>query len=282
MKLFNVADKMTLSATGLVLLVLVGLFAPWLAPFDFSEMGADVFSFPNKKYWFGTDSLGRDLFSRILYGARVSLLVGVISAVLSVGFGSLYGAVSAWMGGRTDRFLTKVLDVLFSIPTMVLLILVSVAFNSMDVFLDPHLKAIAGICFSLCLVSWMGTARVVRNHVLQIKTELYIEASEAIGASSVRQIFRHVLPNAMGPILVLFTFQVPYNILFESFLSFIGLGLQPPYSSWGVLASEGWRMLRVYPHFLVFPGLAIYITSLVCNIFGDALRDWMDPMSWKG
>ena len=139
------------------------------------------------------------------------------------------------------------------------------------------MSSLLSISFSLCIVSWMGVARIVRGHVLQIKSNLYIEAAEALGASSKRQIFIHILPNAIGPILVLFSFQIPYNILCESFLSFIGLGLQPPHSSWGVLASEGWRTIRVYPHLLIFPGLAIYLTSLACNELGDSLRDVVDP-----
>jgi len=257
---------------------LVGLFAPWISPYSFSEQDMDKLLLgPTWENWLGTDSLGRDMLSRIIYGARTSMAVGVCTAVISLLIGSIYGATSGWIGGRTDAFMMRIVDILYSIPTLVLLIIVKVTFDAINFFDDPELKAITGILLALSVVSWITLARVVRGQVLQVKEMSYVEAARSLGASPITIVSKHVFPNIMGPIIILLTFQIPANILYESFLSFIGLGLQPPFSSWGVLAAEGWKTIRSYPFLIVSPGIAFFFTMLAFNFFGDGLRDAFDP-----
>ncbi len=256
---------------------LVAIFANYLAPYSFETQNIDrILVGPNAQNWFGTDNLGRDLFSRIIYGARMSMSVGIFTAVISLLIGGLYGAISGWVGGWVDSVMMRIVDILFAVPSLVLLILVMVVFSSMDVFEQPELKALTGIFLALSVVGWVGLARLVRGQVLQAKQLLFIEGARAMGAGNWAILFRHVLPNILGPITVMLTFQIPSNILFESFLSFIGLGLQPPYSSWGILANDGWRA-KSYPHMIIFPGLAIFLTMLAFNLLGDGLRDAFDP-----
>lgn len=259
----------------LLFLTALGLLSFIYPLFFASEMtgqSLETYVLPNWKYWFGTDELGRDLFERVIYGARISLMVGVLSAVISVIFGTLYGILSAWVGGRVDFLLMKLVDILFSIPTLVFLVLVSAFIDSLDLDLNPWWKSVGTMSFSLVIVSWMGIARVVRTVTLQIKNEPYLEAARSLGASPFRMITHHVLPNIDRTLLVIFTFQVPYNILFESFLSFIGLGLQPPYSSWGVLINDGLKVMTIYPHAMIFPGLALFLTTLALNSLGEELK----------
>lgn len=261
----------------IIAISVVAIFANYLAPFSFETQNIDrVLLGPNSQNWFGTDNLGRDLFSRIIYGARMSMAVGIFTAVISLIIGGLYGAVSGWVGGWVDSVMMRIIDILFAIPSLVLLILVMVVFNSVNFFDQPELKALTGIFLALSVVGWVGLARLVRGQVLQAKQLLFIEGARAMGAGNWAILFRHVLPNILGPIIVMLTFQIPSNILFESFLSFIGLGLQPPYASWGILANDGWRA-KSYPHMIIFPGLAIFLTMLAFNLLGDGLRDAFDP-----
>ncbi|MBC6415561.1 MAG: ABC transporter permease [Bdellovibrionales bacterium] len=262
----------------IILISLCALLAPLISPYSFDQQ------FPSKalegsslKHWLGTDHLGRDLLSRMIYGSRMSMAVGIFTALISTFLGVLYGLVSGWLGGFTDRILMRFIDIMFSIPTLVLLILVKVLFDSFIVIEHPELKALAGTLVALSLVSWASLARVVRAQVLQSKEKLFVEASRSLGASSFRIIFIHILPNILSPIIILITFQIPSNILFESMLSFLGLGLQAPFSSWGVLVDEAWRSLSTYPRLLLAPGLMLFLTMLSFNLFGDGLRDILDP-----
>ena len=262
----------------IVLTCLLALFAPLISPYPFDEQ------FPEKalagsslEHWLGTDHLGRDLLSRVIYGSRMSMAVGVFTAIISAFLGLIYGLLSGWLGGITDRILMRFIDIMFSIPTLVLLILVKVLFDSFIVISHPELKALAGTLVALSLVSWASLARVVRGQVLQAKENLFVEASQSLGAGSFRIIFIHILPNIVSPIIILLTFQIPSNILFESMLSFLGLGLQAPFSSWGVLIDEGWRSLSTYPRLIIAPGLMLFLTMLAFNLFGDGLRDIFDP-----
>jgi oligopeptide transport system permease protein len=267
-----------ISAYYILFVCIVAIFAKSIAPFSYETQNIDrMFESPNMLHLLGTDSLGRDMLSRIIYGARVSMAVGIFTAVISLCVGTLYGAIAGWFGGRVDSTMMRVIDILYTIPELVLLILVSVIFQQMNLFEDPELKALAGIFLALSLVSWAGVARLVRGQILQVREMLFIEAARAMGASGRQIIWRHIIPNIMGPVIVTLTFQIPANVLFESFLSFIGLGLQPPFSSWGVLANDGWRSLSSYPHVILFPGLVIFITMLAFNLFGDGLRDAFDP-----
>jgi oligopeptide transport system permease protein len=255
----------------------VALLAPWLAPFSYETQDISRVLFePNSVNWCGTDSLGRDMLSRIIYGSRMSMSVGVFTALISLLIGGVYGGVAGWCGGWVDSALMRTIDILFAIPTLVLLILVMVIFNSIEIFSNPELKALCGIFLALSIVGWASLARLVRGQVLQAKQMLFVESAHAIGASDSRILLRHIFPNILGPVIVMLTFQIPANVLFESFLSFIGLGLQPPYSSWGVLANDGWRA-KSYPHLIFFPGLAIFLTMLAFNLLGDGLRDAFDP-----
>ena len=274
-------NKMLLVCAVFILLVcLAGGLAPLLAPYSFEEqLAGSELILPNWNHLLGTDSLGRDLLSRLLYGARVSMAVGVGTALLSLLLGMFYGCVSGWFGGRVDALMMRMIDILYSIPTLVLLILVKVVFDSVWVFENTELKALAGILAALSVAGWVTLARVVRGQVLQVKESLYTEAARAMGSGGVRIIARHIIPNIMGAVVVILTFQIPANILFESFLSFLGLGLQPPYSSWGVLAEEGWRSLRSYPHLMTAPAVALFLTMMAFNLLGDSLRDLLDPKS---
>lgn len=272
-------NKVAMVSGVLILFVCtVALLAPWISPYAFDEQYLDkVLASPSATHWLGTDSLGRDMLSRLIYGARISMAVGVITAFVSLIIGTIYGAIAGWFGGWTDSVLMRVVDILDSIPSIVLLILVKLVFEAADIISNPELKALTGMLLALSLVSWVSLARVVRGQVLQVKQMAYVEAARSMGASQLRMVAQHILPNILGPVIVLLTFQIPSNILAESFLSFLGLGLQPPYSSWGVLANDGWRSMSSYPHLMITPGVAIFVAMLAFNLLGDGLRDAFDP-----
>lgn len=263
----------------LIFIALMGAFAEVVAPFSFETQNIDrVLESPSSAHLFGTDSLGRDLFSRIIYGARMSMSVGILTAIVSVVIGGIYGAISGWVGGWIDTLMMRAIDILDAIPSLVLLILVGIVFTSYQPFENPELRALTGILFALSVVGWVSLARLVRGQVLQARELLFVEGAIAMGASPSRILLRHIAPNILGPVVVMLTFQIPSNILFESFLSFVGLGLQPPFSSWGVLANDGWRA-KSSPHLIIFPGAALFLTMLAFNLFGDGLRDALDPKS---
>ncbi|MBI4042654.1 MAG: ABC transporter permease [Deltaproteobacteria bacterium] len=257
--------------TSLIFLILLGLmaiFAPQVTPFSYEEQDISrQLLGPNHINWMGTDSLGRDLYSRIIYGARMSLAVGVIVAFIAFVIGTLYGALGGYVGGRLDHLFMRICDILDTFPSLLLMILI-LTFTRRSLF---------GIFFALSIVGWVREARLVRGQVLQVKEMTYIEAARAVGTRGWVIVLRHVLPNILGPLIVTLTFQIPQAMLAEAFLSFIGLGLPPPFSSWGTLASEGWRALRSYPHLIIFPGSAIFVTMLAFNFLGDGLRDAIDP-----
>lgn len=266
------------SAYFILFVCLVALFAEELAPFPFAQQDMTrILQAPNSHNWLGTDSLGRDLLSRIIFGARMSMAVGIFTAITSLVIGVFVGAVSGWFGGRIDSFLMRLVDILYSIPTLVLLILVKVVFDSVQMFENSELKALTGIVLALSVVGWVTLARLVRGQVLLVREMTYVEAARALGASGSGIVIRHVVPNILGPIIVILSYQIPSNILFESFLSFIGLGLQPPFSSWGVLANEGWRSLQTFPHLMIWPGMALFSAMLAFQLLGDGLRDAFDP-----
>lgn len=257
---------------------LVSVTAKWISPYPFDEQHIDdLLLSPNWRYWFGTDKLGRDLLSRIIYGARMSMAVGIITAFISLFIGAIYGAISGWFGGWIDSIMMRVVDIMFSIPGLVIMILVKVIFDSVDLFSNPELKALTGTLIALSIVGWVSLARLVRAQVMQVKEMVYIEAGRALGLGHLSLLWKHVFPNILGPIIVMLTFRIPANILSESFLSFIGLGLQPPYSSWGVLAADGADLLESYPHLILFPGAALFLTMMAFQLLGDGLRDAFDP-----
>lgn len=266
------------SAYFIIAVCLVSVFAEIIATHPFDEQNMDrILESSSADHWLGTDDLGRDLFSRLVFGARMSMSVGIFTAIISLVLGTIYGSIAGWFGGRVDGVMMRLVDILDSIPTVVLLILVKILFDSMNFFQDPERRALFGILMALSVFGWIMLARVVRGQVLQVKQSLYVEAAHSIGANGFYILARHILPNILGPIIVVLTFQIPSNIMFESFLSFIGLGLQPPFSSWGVLANTGWKTISTYPHLIIAPSIALFITMLAFNLLGDGLRDAFDP-----
>jgi oligopeptide transport system permease protein len=248
-----------------------GFLAPWISPYSaagFEEK--QILETPSWTHWLGTDSLGRDLLTRILYGARVSMAVGIGTAMIALVIGSVYGLVSGFAGGSLDHFMMRIVDIFYGLPDMLIFILLSLLFG----------RTVSGLLVALGLVSWVRFARMARGQVLQAKEFLYVESARAMGASRRRTVLRHILPNIFGPIIVTLTFSIPAAILAESTLSFIGLGINDPYSawgtSWGSLAQDGWRAMRTYPHLIFFPAAAIFLTILAFNTLGNALRDALD------
>ncbi len=251
-------------------LALLALFAPALAPHPYDAVGAGGnLEAPTREFLMGTDVLGRDLFSRILFGARVSLAVGFLTAIFALVTGTLTGALAGYFGGKTDRILMGVVDVFSIFPMLLLAILLSLVVG----------RGFFGIFLSIGMTTWVTHARLVRGLVLQTREMPFVEAGFAIGLTHRAILFRHILPNLIGPMVVSLTFQIPNNILTESFLSFIGLGLQPPYASWGTLANEGFRGIQSYPHLMLFPGAALFVTMVGFHFLGDSLRDILDPRS---
>jgi oligopeptide transport system permease protein len=259
-----------LSFSFLALILIAAFFAPLLTKYSYETQNIDYrLLSPNAEFWMGTDSLGRDLFSRVLYGARVSMTVGIVTALFSVVFGTFYGSISGYFGGWIDGVLMRIVDIIYIFPSLLLAILAKVVFG----------QTLSGILIALSLVGWVNIARLVRGQVLQIKEMSHIEAARAVGISNRGVIIRHVLPLVWGPVIVALTYQIPSNIMAESFLSFLGLGLQAPLASWGTLANEGWRGMKSYPHLIVYPGLILFLTMISFQFLGDGLRDWLDPRS---
>ncbi|WP_319200686.1 ABC transporter permease [uncultured Ilyobacter sp.] len=221
----------------------------------------------NRTYYLGSDAFGRDLFIRVLYGARISLTVAVMATLVNFFVGILYGGISGYVGGRIDSFMMRFIDLISTIPLLLYVILLMV-------IIAPGLKT---IILAMGITYWVNMARIVRGQALSIKGHEYVLAARTLGASNARILVRHIIPNAMGPIIVSLTMMIPSAIFTESFLSFIGLGVSAPQASWGTLASDALGGLRSYPYQLIFPSLAISITMLAFNFLGDGLRDALDP-----
>ncbi|QZY54068.1 ABC transporter permease [Crassaminicella profunda] len=222
---------------------------------------------PSADHWFGTDAHGRDLFVRVLYGARISLAVAVIATLVNFCIGVVYGGISGYMGGKVDNVMMRIVDVISTIPLVLYAIILMVVIGS----------GLKSIIITLGTIYWVKMARIVRGQVLSLKEQEYVMAAKTLGASTWRILLRHLIPNAMGVIIVTMTMQIPSAIFTESFLSFIGLGVSAPMSSWGSLASDALGGLRSYPYQLFFPSAAICITMLAFNFLGDGLRDALDP-----
>jgi oligopeptide transport system permease protein len=265
----------------LAVITLLAVLAPWISPHPFDEVFWDeIRAAPSASHWFGTDDNGRDLFARTLYGGQVSLLVGVaatsVSLVIGIGvaatsvslvIGVAYGAIAGFFGGRVDAVMMRLVDVLYSLPFLFFVILLMVVFGRHIVLI---FVAIGG-------VEWLTMARIVRGQTLAIKQREFIEAAHAGGVSTAKIIRRHIIPNAIGPVIVYVTLTIPQVILFESFLSFLGLGVQEPSTSWGVLIADGARQMETAPWMLVFPATFLAATLFCFNFIGDGLRDALDP-----
>jgi oligopeptide transport system permease protein len=258
------------SLAMLVVIALLAVFAPLLSPYPFDEVDFEAIRLPPdlaNAHWFGTDANGRDLFVRTLYGARVSLMVGLAATSVSLVIGVAYGAIAGYLGGRIDSLMMRFVDILYALPFMFFVILLTVVFG----------RHIVLIFVAIGAVEWLTMARIVRGQALSIKRREFIEAALAGGVSAPRIIRRHIIPNSIGPVIVYATLTIPQVILVESFLSFLGLGVQEPYTSWGVLISEGAAQMESAPWMLIFPALFLATTLFCFNFLGDGLRDALDP-----
>jgi oligopeptide transport system permease protein len=257
------------------------------AEYDPTRLSDLSFQPPTATHWFGTDVHGRDLLSRVLYGAQVSLLVGAVGAGVSLVIGVLWGAVAGYLGGRWDEILMRFVDILYSLPSIIFVIVLITTLEGrvrdwMDHFHNPELTKMTRLALlfvGLGAVSWLNMARIVRGQVLTLRTRAFVEASRTLGAGHAHILFRHILPNVFGVVIVYLTLTVPAIVLYESFLSYLGLGIQPPMASWGSLIAEGAgqiNTIRIYWWLLAFPGGVLISTLLALNFLGDGLRDAWD------
>lgn len=262
-------DKLALfGLIVIVIILMLAVFGPMLSPYEYDSMDFMIINEPpNLSHWFGTDIFGRDLFVRVMYGARISLSVGFMASIISLFIGVIYGGISGFAGGRTDNIMMRIVDVIYSVPMMIYVILLMVV-------VGPGLKS---IFITLGITYWAPMARIVRAEIMRLKQEEFILAARVIGASPKRILLRHLIPNAMGSVLVTLTFSIPGAIFTEAFLSFVGLGVSAPMASWGVLSNDAVSTLSMYPWQLFFPAAAISITILAFNFLGDGLRDALDP-----
>ncbi len=264
------------ACVSLIVLLALGAAAvltPWITPYPFDLQDTTmILAPPNALHLLGTDRLGRDLLSRLLFGARVSMAVALLTALSAVVIGTLYGAVSGYLGGRADNLMMRLVDVVYALPDLLLIILITVVLG----------RGLLGIFLALSLVSWVTVARLIRGEVLRLREQPFVEAARSVGAGHARLLLGHILPNTVGLLIVTLTFRIPQVIFAESALSFVGLGISPPFASWGTLAHEGWAAMKFYPHLIVFPSLAIFLTILAFNLVGDGLRDALDPKTRPG
>lgn len=254
---------------------------PLLAPYDYQDTDfyntrtspslqrTEEGGFP---HIMGTDKYGRDVFSRVVYGGRISMAVGVFCSLTIMTFGLVYGSISGYLGGTVDTLMMRFVDILYGLPTLLFIILLMVILGSTAGF-----AAIRNLVLGIGLVSWMGMSRLVRGQFLSLREKEFVEAARMIGARDVSIIARHMLPNSLGPIIVAVTLGMPGLIMTEATLSFIGLGVPPPFPSWGTMISDGWRAIRANPHLLVFPAVTLSLVMLTFNFLGDGLRDALDP-----
>ncbi|MEA4874541.1 ABC transporter permease [Anaerorhabdus sp.] len=260
-----------LALGGLVVITIIILFAifgPILSSYSYDGVDASMRnSLPSLKHWMGTDKFGRDIFIRILYGARISLSIGFAAAGISLVIGIVYGGISGYVGGKLDMFMMRIIDILYSIPSMLYVILIMLVFGS----------NMQSILLGICVSSWIGMARLVRGQVMTLKNQEFALASYVIGASRTRILFKHLIINSMGPIIVSLTLMIPSAIFTESFLSFVGIGISAPMASWGTLASDAKALIETNPLQVIWPVAAICITMLSLNFIGDGLGDALDP-----
>lgn len=262
-------NRMAVAAAGVLLaVVLFCVVGPWFVPHTFDgqnlEYGAHG---PSASHWFGTDLHGRDLLVRTMYGGRISLAVGLAATLVSLTIGVSYGAIAGYFGGRVDAIMMRLVDVLYTLPFMFVVILFLVLFG----------RSLVLLFLALGAVSWLTMARIVRGQVLSLKQSEFVDAARASGVGHLAIVFRHLVPNALGPIIVYTTLTIPRVMLEEAFLSYLGLGVQPPMASWGLLVSDGANAMTLFPHMLLFPGLLLTVTLFALNFLGDGLRDALDP-----
>lgn len=286
--------------TGLVILAIIGLlcfvvpFLPFILDPNLQDLPAKNGP-PSWQHWMGNDQLGRDLFSRILHGGRISILVGLITTSVSLTIGVAVGAIAGYVGGKTDAFLMRIVDILYSLPFLIIVIIFSAIARSYTDALTDWISRASGISYdaiapftgliplfvAIGALSWLSISRIVRASVQNISCQEYVEAARSLGLTHRRILIRHIIPNAIGPIVVYATLTIPSVMLFEATLSFLGLGVQPPHSSWGILIKEGADRMLSNPMLLIFPSIFFILTLLSLNFLGDGLRDALDPKSSK-
>lgn len=256
----------------LIVMAVLALLTPWIAPYSYEAQ--DLYlgpTPPSLTHWMGTDVFGRDQLTRVLYGSRVSLMVGLVATSVALCIGVLWGTIAGFVGGRCDTIMMRIVDVLYALPFTIFIILLTVVFGR-SMFL---------LFLAIGAVEWLTMARIVRGQVLSIKQQEFVEAAISMGLTRWQIIFRHLIPNILGPIIVYTTLTIPSVILLESFLSFLGLGIQPPQSSWGSLISYGVETMEEYPWLLIGPGVVLSLTLFSLNFLGDGLRDALDPRASK-
>ncbi len=252
----------------ILLLIVLAIFAPWIAPYSYSYQNLDIgASPPSAVHLLGTDVLGRDLLSRLLYGARISLLVGFVATGVALVIGVSWGIIAGYFGGRIDSVMMRIVDVLYGLPFIIFIILLMVIFGRNIWLLFAAIGA----------VEWLTMARIVRAQVIGLKNQEFVQAAQVMGVSNFSMFRRHILPNILGPIAVYATLTIPQVMLLEAFLSFLGLGIQPPMSSWGTLIRYGVESMEEHYWLLIFPGITFTLTLFALNFFGDGLRDALDP-----
>jgi len=257
-------------AVALAVVALACVVGPWLSPYGYEDQDlAHIYQAPGAHHWLGTDELGRDLLVRMLYGGRVSLAIGLSATLVALTIGVTYGAVAGFVGGKRDAAMMRVVDILYSMPFTIFVILLMTFFGR-NIYL---------LFVAIGAVEWLTMARIVRAQVMAVKRMEFIEAAHALGFGRRRILFRHILPNVLGPIVVYTTLTIPSVMLLEAFLSFLGLGVQPPMSSWGVLIKSGTAGMEEYPWLLLFPGAVFSLTLFSLNFLGDGLRDALDVRS---
>ncbi|WP_243291341.1 ABC transporter permease [Bacillus sp. FJAT-47783] len=252
----------------LVILIFMALFGPYMTPYDYETNDLiNANQPPSAEHWFGTDELGRDVFTRTWNGARISLFIGIAAAVIDFVIGIIWGGISGYRGGRTDEVMMRIADILWAVPYLLLVILLMVVLG----------QGLTTMIIAMSITGWINMARIVRGQVLQLKSQEYVLAAQTLGASTSRIMSKHLIPNTMGPILVTMTLTIPSAIFTEAFLSYLGLGVPAPLASWGTMASEGVPALQYYPWRLFFPATFICLTIFAFNVVGDGLRDALDP-----
>jgi oligopeptide transport system permease protein len=256
----------------LLFMIVVALLTPWIAPYSYEAQNLDLGATPpSAEHWLGTDIFGRDVMTQIMYGGRISLAVGFIATAVALLIGVTWGAIAGYVGGRVDAIMMRLVDILYALPFMIFIVLLMVVFG----------RNILLLFLAIGAVEWLTMARIMRSQVQSLRQQEFVEAAVSVGLSPAAIIRKHVVPNALGPIIVYTTLTIPSVMLLEAFLSFLGLGIQPPATSWGLLISYGAETMEEYPWLLIFPGCALTLTLFSLNFLGDGLRDALDVRGSK-
>jgi oligopeptide transport system permease protein len=256
----------------MVLLILLALLTPWVAPYAYDAQDLDLGATPpSAAHWLGTDVFGRDMLTQILYGGRISLAVGFVATAVALLIGVTWGAIAGYAGGKVDAVMMRLVDILYALPFMIFIVLLMVVFG----------RNVLLLFLAIGAVEWLTMARIMRGQVQSLRQQEFVEAAISIGLPTTTIIRRHLVPNALGPIIVYTTLTIPQVMLLEAFLSFLGLGIQPPQTSWGLLISYGAETMEEYPWLLIFPGAALTLTLFSLNFLGDGLRDALDVRGAK-